>query len=71
MTWQPIETAPKNTREMFVVIGVGIQHFSDPHLYTTDPWCVWRYESGSFARWPHPFAPTHWMPLPPPPGEST
>ena len=57
--WQPIETAPKQRTPMIVVIGVY-------RSYTTDPWCAW-WSHGKWERWPHPYAPTHWMPLPEPP----
>jgi hypothetical protein len=68
--WQPIETAPKfPDRTMFVVRAFSVQPsaFSDSRVYTSDPWCVWRERDGGFARWPHVFQPTHWMPLPAPP----
>ncbi len=68
--WQPISTAPKDGRTMFVVIAAGIVPFpSSRSTYTSDPWCVWRNDEGGFSRWPHDFGPTHWMPLPPPPAE--
>lgn len=64
MEWQPIETAPKDGREMFVVRAFDV----DPNgrgiqKYTTDAYCVWR-EGDKFARWPHNFPPTHWVALP-------
>jgi len=62
--WLPISTAPK-VREpyrMFVVIAVDVR-VGNGTRYTTDPYCVWP-EDGKFVRWPHPFPPTHWMPLP-------
>lgn len=66
MEWQPIETAPKD-RKMFVVqafdVETGLSTPSGGRRYTTDPWCVW-YSNGEFVRWPHPFPPTHWVPLP-------
>jgi hypothetical protein len=71
--WQPIETAPKSQLDgMFVVRGFRVSTgLSAGHTYTTDPYCVWRDDGdGSFARWPHQFAPTHWMPLPPAPQAS-
>lgn len=64
--WLPIETAPKDSREMFVVrafnvdpIGIG-KGFS----YTSDAYAVFRADDGAFVRWPHTWPPTHWMPLP-------
>ena len=66
MEWQPSETAPKD-RKMFVVqafdVETGLSTPSGGCRYTTDPWCVW-YSNGEFVRWPHPFPPTHWLPLP-------
>jgi hypothetical protein len=63
--WKSIDTAPKDgTREMFVVKAFGVSNgFTGGKPYTSDPWCVWRESDGSFARWPHHFAPTHWQPL--------
>jgi len=66
MNWQPIETAPKETREIFVVRGFRV-NVRTAFPYTTDPYCVWRRGDGGYERWPHHFPPTHWMPLPPPP----
>ena len=59
--WRKIETAPKD-RTMFVVRGFNVAVRKDYH-YDTDPYCVWATGDG-FKRWPHPFKPTHWMPLP-------
>jgi len=68
--WQPIETAPKDDRRMFVVQGFNVPPTPQSIAgYTTDPYCVWRADDGSFARWPHQFPPTHWMPLPAAPKE--
>jgi hypothetical protein len=66
MTWQPIDTAPKSRKpfEMFAVIAMNVKPLLSSAPYTSDPYCVWRDVDGSFARWPHPFAPTHWCPLP-------
>ena len=61
--WQPIETAPRDSKTMFVVIGISVD-VGNAFPYTTDPWCVWRTLEGRFERWPHKFQPTHWMPLP-------
>lgn len=69
MKWQPIETAPTDTKTMFVVRAFDIKPFPEyTDLYTTDPYCIW-VEDGEFVRWPHRFPPTHWMPLPPKPEE--
>lgn len=67
--WLPIETAPRNQMEMFIVRGfntrIGMGAYAG---YTTDAYAVWADE-GNFVRWPHPFRPTHWMPLPPAPSD--
>lgn len=67
-TWLPIETAPGTgvPQTMFVTIAIGVQVTATAIPYTSDPYCVWRDPDGSFARWPHPFQPTHWYPLPTP-----
>ena len=67
--WQPIDTAPQQGREMFVVKAFNVMTgaFSNGRSYTSDPWCVWRAADGGLARWPHEFQPTHWMPLAPAP----
>jgi len=68
MDWQPIKTAPKEGKTMFVVRGFNVTNInSHVRNYTTDPYCVWPEKDGGWARWPHNFPPTHWMPLPPPP----
>lgn len=68
MSWQPIETAPEEGATIFVVRAFGVSNgFTGGKEYTSDPYCVWRTEDGGFERWPHHFAPTHWMPLPEPP----
>ena len=64
--WQPIETAPKD-RTMVVLIGVTEGNgFTGGRPYRSDPWCGW-FSDGEWQRWPHPWPPTHWMPLPAPP----
>jgi hypothetical protein len=65
VNWQPIDTAPRGTREMFVVRAFDVCNgFTGERRYTSDPYCVWRDDKDDFARWPHNFAPTHWLPLP-------
>jgi hypothetical protein len=57
--WQPIGNlsyAGIKGREMFVVKSLRPE-------YNSDPYCVWR-ENDKFVRWPHEFAPTHFMKLP-------
>lgn len=75
MKWKPISTCPKRHSPMFVVIGIDVDRGG--YTYTTDPYCVWwnttagvgdeRFPNNPpthFARWPHPFEPTHWCELP-------
>lgn len=61
--WQAIETAPKEERVLVVIEGgevtFGYQARSD------DAWVWTRAETGEACR------PTHWMPLPDPPQESS
>lgn len=65
--WRPIEEAPVG-KEMFVAIGVTTGNaFTNGRPYTTDAWCVWQQDKGEFRRWPHYWAPTHFMPIPAPP----
>jgi hypothetical protein len=67
MNWQPIETAPQGTKPstMFAVIAKDVVVCSNGVPYTTDPYYVWRDSDGEgFVRWPHPFPPTHWHPMP-------
>lgn len=63
--WQPIETAPKDGREMFVVRAFGIDPVrGGSGNYTSDAYCVFLRADGTLCRWPHIWPPTHWMPLP-------
>jgi hypothetical protein len=65
--WKPISEATVG-RAMFVVRAFNVSLGGRP--YTSDPYCVWQDTPGVFVRWPHHFAPTHWMPLPQPPKET-
>lgn len=67
--WMPIETAPIG-RDMFIVRAFDVQVTDKIFGYTSDAYGVWQPTRGRFERWPHPFEPTHWMPLPPPPTSS-
>lgn len=64
--WRPIETAPHENRDMFIVKAFNVSGVGSG-LYTSDAWAVWRTVEGGFSRWPHKFSPTHWTPLPPAP----
>ncbi len=59
-TWQPIETAPKDTAVLVYHAGFSVAHFNT----TLSRWIGYDFESSSFRQFP----PTHWMPLPAPPG---
>lgn len=73
--WQSISTLPDDYKGMFVVIGLDVLIPRVNKQYTTDPYCVWLNRNPllkiqevlaeKFVRWPHPFPPTHWLPLPP------
>ena len=70
VTWQPIETAPKDGRE---VLALGLRH--GDYGYTDDEkgWTGIRWmnkgwqETKPTGRYSNGFTPTHWMPLPAPP----
>lgn len=66
MGWQPIETAPKDGTEV-LLIGRYPSATSTPTF--SDIYHGWRSLKGHWTRWPHPFDPTHWMPLPDPPAK--
>lgn len=67
MTWQPIETAPKDGTEILVAragYGMAVVSFRDGEWCNAGEWCFagdvgW---GGSMD-----VEPTHWMPLPEPP----
>lgn len=63
MTWQPIETAPKDGRACLVSDGRFI--FCVEWNEEFDWWSVDDNKFGPFRL--RGAAPTHWMPLPPPP----
>jgi hypothetical protein len=66
MNWLPIESHPKG-HKMFAVIGKDVNikpGKMDGVHYTTDPYYVFWREKEGFVRWPHPFPPTHWHPMP-------
>ncbi len=67
MSWQPIETAPKDSEEI-----LAIELFDAPEtggVYCVVSWVngAWRDHSDMGAAGLDPFEPTHWMPLPEPP----
>jgi len=60
--WRSIESAPKNTKKMFVVQAFNVTE-GFVRNYTSDPVVTWAV-NGEFPRWKHEFAPTHWFELP-------
>lgn len=61
MSWQPIESAPKDgTRVLLVVTMRDFSGISHIHVGS------WSRNNGEW-RWPVMYQPTHWMPLPAPP----
>jgi hypothetical protein len=71
-TWQPIETAPRDSSIFIVTDG----SFSSPASYVAGRWRFWDETcvdetsgnvTGILNFWIAPHGPTHWMPLPAPP----
>lgn len=65
--WQPIETAPKDGTE---VLTFGPLKDGSGFYYE----CQAYYHKGAWPRWPvewmaNCLTPTHWQPLPSPPGD--
>ena len=58
MEWQPIDTAPKDGRNVLVFDGEPEPYIAWWHLTNAE----WRASDGAVS-------PTHWHPLPPPPEE--
>ncbi len=67
MTWQPIETAPKDGTPLLLFGRVA---YSQELAQYVGFWGRWDSAGGEFETWicsgPH-WKPTHWMPLPDPP----
>lgn len=67
MKWNTIDNLPVEyelTNKMFVVKAIDVVTASGMK-YTSDPYCVWfSTHDSSYARWPHPFDPTHFVELP-------
>jgi hypothetical protein len=73
--WQPYETAPKDGTMVLVsfgTMGVHAVAWLDRNDDGFAIWCVDDNKHGPYAlrgwNYNHPTAPTHWQPLPPPPG---
>lgn len=64
MDWQPIETAPKKTPPVAILVAGGDLH------RPTIVWWSERFKSwGNNWRRPYPYNFTVWMPLPPSPSQ--
>ncbi|MFJ3117856.1 DUF551 domain-containing protein [Pseudomonas protegens] len=63
--WIKVSDRNPPFRKTVLLIGVNVGASGD---YTTDQYVGWLSADG-FSRWPHPFPPTHWQPLPAPPAE--
>lgn len=63
MEWIKCSDEVPDNRKMVLLVAINQ---GPKGSYTTDMYCGWRngYE---WSRWPHPFKPTHWLPLPEPP----
>lgn len=58
MTWQPIETAPKDGEYILIGMHFGHRFYVQSSFWIASEWAGWDYRK-----------PTHWMPLPEPPEE--
>lgn len=65
--WLPIQTLLDEPDYKGVVVLKARVKVSDmPREYETDPWTGFpdKTNKHGFARWPHPFPPTHFLVLP-------
>lgn len=76
MGWQPIETAPKDGRDILVMIPedsalVPDIAYWDSDKYASNPRPLWSMRKKWLwgVRWCREHQPTHWQPLPEPPQE--
>ncbi len=74
MTWQPIETAPKDGTQIMASNGIWIWLVTWDEKEHQDVWAGWRYESGINPNGENYNSGlnsegilTHWQPLPQPP----
>jgi hypothetical protein len=83
MTWQPIETAPKDETIILANFAEACLLTGAPHVWTATYVTKWSDMNGdpacdvppewcecSHAAMNHNGTPTHWMPLPEPPPSS-
>jgi hypothetical protein len=69
--WKPIETCPENVSVLFFIPGA--EHYGEPiyrgirvNMGTGERWHTSAFAMGRDV--PHDYKPTHWIPLPAPPG---
>jgi hypothetical protein len=70
MTWQPIETAPRDGTRVLVWMPKAAEPFIaswDTQKYHKRPQPYWRSTMNLGVSWDRMRQPTHWQPLPPPP----
>lgn len=65
MTWQTIETAPKDCAFLGYMIINEANWLIAPMYWSGKEWLTLEYYSDNTE---HSIEPTHWMPLPAPPG---
>jgi hypothetical protein len=72
--WQPIETAPKDGRDiivMYIHIETPIVHaafwLEDEDATEETGWWTYDWSEVSRTKMDEHYTPTHWMPLPEPP----
>ena len=65
--WFPISTAPRDGTAV-LLIGRYPNNRGWSDIYQSWLQADW---ADHWARWPHSFAPTHWMPLPAPPSDQS
>ena len=64
MTWQPIETAPRDG-SLILIGGMGSRGWFVADVKWRDGWMMWSSETDDWTEECH--AASHWMPLPAPP----
>jgi len=64
MNWQPIETAPKDGRE---ILTYGKDDDGEEYFWVCGWWPYPTHEEGHWTCWHVSDWATHWMPLPEPP----
>lgn len=75
MEWQPIETAPRDGTNILIYVpraaeagDMATVHWHARGWHASDGAWVSTYGEVGHDEW-YASDPTHWMPLPPPPGE--